>query len=368
MYNRKKGINSEVAGYGDTVTIVSQIGDNSQSWFEASLTESTGVHRVSSWEDTGKALVIQVCERVNGLIDYARVLVYLEDGVNDLSCDMPTSSPTQSRTKAPSRKPSQSPSKNPSRNPTKSPTPPTVSPTQSPTQPTGAPSDIPTQPTGSPSKAHTKNPSLSPSNAPSNSPTTFPTDSPVYPNEFTVIDYEDFENGWGDYWNPTVWESSKKSKKGSFKTGEESKIDDKYVDALNSTLAKTNAVVLKKSKKSKSTESSFYTNVIDVGSFITVKVDFYVRSKKLKGDGFYLEAATITTPIDDDPSTSIYYVVKHFQDGVDFWNDEFWSQQIIEFDVSTVQDVRVRFRCNATYDKAEVRIDHVTLSGRAGAF
>ena len=92
MYNRAKGINSQVLGHKDQVTIVSQKGESKPSFLEAGLSLDDSDETASSrwtksdWNGSGKTLVIQLCERFTGKPDYARVLVYLE-GVNDLSCE-----------------------------------------------------------------------------------------------------------------------------------------------------------------------------------------------------------------------------------------------------------------------------------------
>lgn len=82
MYNRKEGVNSQVAGDGDTVTIVEQAGPKQQSWKRAALTEGSTPFRERNWGGTNKNLVIQVCERTSGAPDYAKVLVYLEGSSN----------------------------------------------------------------------------------------------------------------------------------------------------------------------------------------------------------------------------------------------------------------------------------------------
>jgi hypothetical protein len=87
MYNRKEGVNSEVAGNGDTVTIVEQAGPQQQSWKRAALTESSTPFRQRNWGGTNKDLVIQVCERRFGTPDYATVLVYLEGSSNPSCAD-----------------------------------------------------------------------------------------------------------------------------------------------------------------------------------------------------------------------------------------------------------------------------------------
>lgn len=87
MYNRAEGVNSQVSGHRDQVTIVRQSGESQQSWFEAGLSEEE-IWTKHNWNGSGNTLVIQVCNVVSGTPDYARVIVYLQ-GVNDLSCDTP---------------------------------------------------------------------------------------------------------------------------------------------------------------------------------------------------------------------------------------------------------------------------------------
>jgi hypothetical protein len=81
MYNRKKGVNSQVQGDGDTVTIIRQPSSGSVSWNEGQLIEASGSDTFvkAGWGGTGKDLVIKVCERRFGTPDYARVLVYLSN-------------------------------------------------------------------------------------------------------------------------------------------------------------------------------------------------------------------------------------------------------------------------------------------------
>jgi len=88
MYNRAEGINYQVAGHRDQVTIVRQNGHESQSWLEAGLGFERDVSSQwikSNWDGSGRNLVVQICEKVAGTPDYARVIVYLQ-GVNDLYC------------------------------------------------------------------------------------------------------------------------------------------------------------------------------------------------------------------------------------------------------------------------------------------
>lgn len=78
MYNRKEGVNSEVVGDPDKVTVVEQEGEQQQSWKLAAL-DTDQVYRKNNWKGT-TALVVKVCERKSGKPDYARVLVYTEEG------------------------------------------------------------------------------------------------------------------------------------------------------------------------------------------------------------------------------------------------------------------------------------------------
>jgi hypothetical protein len=211
MFNRMKGVNSEVVEDGDRVTVVSQSGVDTQSWLQGSLAEGEVGLRFDNWGGSGKSLVVEVCERVykSQSPDYARVLVYLDDNVHNLSCesdstspttsptpspsDFPTSNPTTSPTGSPTNSarqqsptPSKSPTAAPSSNPTLSLSPteaPTLSPTTEPTlapteYPTGAPTSAPTM---VPTQLPTASPSVSPtkSHAPSVAPTESPTKSPV---------------------------------------------------------------------------------------------------------------------------------------------------------------------------------------------
>jgi len=95
MYNRKEGVNSGVVDYPNEVVIVEGSVGNvaSQSWLLGHLSASQ-VYRSSNWESNGKDLVVEVCEMVTGVPDYARVMIYLDEGsVNNPSCVVSTPAP-----------------------------------------------------------------------------------------------------------------------------------------------------------------------------------------------------------------------------------------------------------------------------------
>lgn len=100
MYNRKQGINAEVQGFEDKVTIVSQFREaGAQSWVEGSLDGSPGnnVFQQSNFDNTGLTLIIKVCYTIEDgpNPDFAMVLVYLDNDKNQLECHDPN--PTLSR-------------------------------------------------------------------------------------------------------------------------------------------------------------------------------------------------------------------------------------------------------------------------------
>jgi len=83
MFNRKKGINSDVPEHGDQVVIIAQSSRSAISVRLGALsTGQTGT--ISNWANSGNALKIKVCSVDNGG-DVASVIIYLEN-VNNVSC------------------------------------------------------------------------------------------------------------------------------------------------------------------------------------------------------------------------------------------------------------------------------------------
>jgi hypothetical protein len=84
MYNRKKGINSQVQGDADRVTVIEQPSEGAISWNRAQLDETTGGFSITG------GIVIQVCQRRSGAPDDARVLVY--NSASPRTCSDPLTS------------------------------------------------------------------------------------------------------------------------------------------------------------------------------------------------------------------------------------------------------------------------------------
>lgn len=196
MFNRKEGVNDEVAGDGDMVTVVEQNGPEQQSWKLAALQDGEEF-TTTNWNGQS-SLTIKVCERIIDAAqgpDYARVIVY-QSG-SPLTCESPLSrgesgpvteslSPIAPPTPAPSPAsvtpqtppPTSRPSSPPTATPTSSPTVATPSPTIS--KPSRKPStQRSAEPTSKPSNAPSDLPSFSlmPSWAPSSDPSAVPTES-----------------------------------------------------------------------------------------------------------------------------------------------------------------------------------------------
>ena len=177
MYNRQEGVNSgllengdngEVLSDGDRVTITNQTESSAVSWQLGSLVHSTEDSpqdfRRDNWKGTSSVLVIHVCALEEGTPDYAKVLIYLDDGSGAApECDPPppTPVPTPMLTPAPTRPPTPQPT-------------PLATP-----QPSSAPTPVPTPPpTPKPSERPSSEPSESPSVLPSTSPSANPTAEP----------------------------------------------------------------------------------------------------------------------------------------------------------------------------------------------
>jgi len=141
IFNRQKGITDTVPEQPNKVTVIQQATeDYSQSWLLGGFDHTTGAFRSEGYSG-GYDLVIEVCDVVYDEVggDYARTLVYLDNGVDNLSCStaaptvtpVPTNNPSKSPTAAPTTTPA--PTGQPSSPPTAAPVIPTSPPTRAPT-------------------------------------------------------------------------------------------------------------------------------------------------------------------------------------------------------------------------------------------
>lgn len=105
MYNRKIGLNSQVQGDADTVTVIEQPNSGAISWNSASLTDASDPFVIANWTSPGVDLVIQVCERRLASPNYARVLVHLSTDSVTCSSALTQEGPTLPPTLAPSPAP-----------------------------------------------------------------------------------------------------------------------------------------------------------------------------------------------------------------------------------------------------------------------
>jgi hypothetical protein len=201
MYNRKEGVNSGVLEYPNNVNIVAAVNGITSDLSNLVAHLSAGeVYRASKFSGQAADLVVKVCNMVNGTPDFSRVLVYLDNGIGNLSCETPapmlpptpnptltptlvlTTAPTPDVTPAPTLDPTLATTPAPTLNPTPDLTPnPTPDPTLAPMlNQTPAPTPNPTlDPTPSLTPAPTPNQTLITTPAPTPNPTMDPTLAPT---------------------------------------------------------------------------------------------------------------------------------------------------------------------------------------------
>lgn len=124
MYNQAKGINAGVAGDGNMVTVTKQVGGTRKQSWELAALDVNQQYATTDWGGSGK-LVIKVCKFVDGVPDFAHVLIYRDTGY-PVSCgSLPPvgGPPTNSPTPAPTPRPTPFPTPRPTPFPTQSPTP-----------------------------------------------------------------------------------------------------------------------------------------------------------------------------------------------------------------------------------------------------
>ncbi len=163
--NSAKKYNYQVAGYGNQVTVVEN--NATAPWSNILVGLSAGKGYVyANYSGTGIGLVVQVCNIAFGSVDYAKVSLYLKDGVQTSQCSSPVN-PVPSITPLSTPPPSfqllpTMPTPLPSPSPTSKPTlMPASSPTRQPFAPlfTSPPTPLPTPP---PSHAITRSPTMTP--------------------------------------------------------------------------------------------------------------------------------------------------------------------------------------------------------------
>lgn len=123
MFNRQEGVNSglrangvdpEILEDGDKVTITNQLGSSETSFQLGSLNETSTDFRRGDWDGTGKTLTVHLCELQFGTPDFAKMLIYLDDGTGAPDCDVPeTPQPTPAPTRPPTPQPTPAPTPRP---------------------------------------------------------------------------------------------------------------------------------------------------------------------------------------------------------------------------------------------------------------
>jgi len=119
MFYSAQDMTKDSEDWKDSVTVTSQEGPRKESWIEG-FARVGDSFRQSNWGDSGNDLVVEVCYITTTVLSYsesptyAYTLVYVDDGINNLSCTdliVPTPFPTTSL-------PTPSPTKTPTLSPT----------------------------------------------------------------------------------------------------------------------------------------------------------------------------------------------------------------------------------------------------------
>jgi chitodextrinase len=204
-----------------------------------------------------------------------------------------------------------------------------VPPTDTPAPPTDTPvppTDTPASPTDTPA---------SPTDTPAP-----PTDTPTPSGDWTVLTYDDFESGWGNYTDGG---------------GDCSRY-------TGGTYAHQGDAAADIQDNSGTSSSFYYTYGRDVHSpgYTQIKVEFWFYAVSMEsGEDFWVQYY--------DGST--WRTVASYARGTDFNNNTFYDETVYidESSYTFPTNMRIRFRCDASANADDVYIDEVRVSAQGGA-
>jgi hypothetical protein len=163
------------------------------------------------------------------------------------------------------------------------------------------------------------------------------------PDEWELIFFEGFEDGFGVFSEEGGGKKAKKSKKG------------KEVSINTKKQYEGSASLRIKDDKSSST---VVTNEYAVSQYSKLKVDFFYMSDGVENDeGFALEYS-----VNDGSS---WVEAKYFLKGDDWIFNKSWKEVSVEFDASDINSVRLQFRGDTSDGKDKIYIDNVLVEGNA---
>ena len=103
--------------------------------------------------------------------------------------------------------------------------------------------------------------------------------------------------------------------------------------------------------------SNSRTDLISVSSFNELRINFFFWAKGADdGESFYLEWL--------GNGSSNWEIIKQYQKGTDFFENEAWIEASETWDVSTATTGYVRFRSGFDSGKEKIILDDITLQGR----
>ena len=151
----------------------------------------------------------------------------------------------------------------------------------------------------------------------------------------TIIDFEDFESGWG------IW-------------------NDGGSDCTRSTVNAYSGNFSARIRDNSGSSSSFYTDDLDLSAFTSVEVSFtYITSSMdNSNEDFWLEVST------DGGST--YRQAEEWNLGDEFVNDQRYFEKVLINDFTFTSNTRLRFICDASANGDLVYIDDVEIRACIG--
>lgn len=178
-------------------------------------------------------------------------------------------------------------------------------------------------------------PVTDPTDAPTPNPVVDPTDAPTPSPEgdgiWVQIFSENFENGFGEF------------------------TDGGSDAALNTNHFNDGATSLR--IRDDTSSSRAYTGAYSVSSFNELRVSFAFKGLGMEtGERFLLEHAI--------NGASSFTPLQGFVAGSDFDNGD-WNNVAIEFGASSMNDIRLQFRCDASVNNDRIFIDSVLFEGKA---
>ncbi|WP_212637886.1 PKD domain-containing protein [Desulfocicer vacuolatum] len=160
--------------------------------------------------------------------------------------------------------------------------------------------------------------------------------------EYTILTYDDFEDGWGNY-TPGGGDCLR------------------YTDV---TYAHQGNAAADIQDNSGIASSFFYTTGVDVSTpgYTTIKVEFWFRAQSMdnSNENFLVQYF----------DGNAWYTVASYAQGVDFENGQFYNKTIVisESDYAFPTNMKLRFLCDASGNADDIYIDEIRVSAGSSGY